>query len=103
VENFGPAAVSPVEDLLVDFPSRFGDIDPPFPELGALQVVVHFIFLPQSCVSRSVLFSSLQAMMQRDLQPVRRLERTGKIQSGNWDAGDRQVNADRRKRGLESR
>ena len=53
VEDFGPA-VSPAEDLLVDFPSRLADMGPPFPELGALQIVVHVVFLPRRCVSRSV-------------------------------------------------
>ena len=55
MEDFGPAAVGLVEDLLVDFPSRLGDVRPPFAEFRVLQVVVHFIFLPQQCYSRSVL------------------------------------------------
>jgi hypothetical protein len=45
VEDFGPAAVRTAEDLFVDFPSRLGDVRPPFAELGVLQVVVHLIFL----------------------------------------------------------
>ena len=48
MEDFGPAAVGLVEDLLVNFPSRLGDVRPPFAEFGVLQVVVHFIFLPQT-------------------------------------------------------
>ena len=54
MEDFGPAAVGLVEDLLVNFPSRLGDVHPPFAEFGVLQVVVHFIFLPRRCCSRSV-------------------------------------------------
>jgi hypothetical protein len=40
---------------LVDFPSRLGDVRPPVTELGVLQVVVHFIVLPQRFFLRSVL------------------------------------------------
>ena len=58
VKDFGPAAVRSVEDLLVDFPSRLGDVRPPFAELGVLQVAVHVIFLPQRFFSRSVLLPS---------------------------------------------
>jgi hypothetical protein len=55
VKDFGPAAVRTAEDLLVDFPSRLGDVRPPVAELGVLQVVIHFIVLPQRSFSRSAL------------------------------------------------
>ena len=54
VKDFGPVAVGPVEDLLVNFPSWLGDVRPPFSELRVLQVVVRLIFLPKRCCSRSV-------------------------------------------------
>jgi hypothetical protein len=60
MEDFGSAAVGLVEDLLVNFPSRLGDVHPPFAEFGVLQVVVHFIFLPRWFCSRSVLLRTSQ-------------------------------------------
>jgi hypothetical protein len=62
VEDFGATAAGPVEDLLIDFPSWLGDIRPPLSERGALQIVVHFRFLPREYVSRSVLASIFQAV-----------------------------------------
>jgi hypothetical protein len=54
MEDFGSAAVGLVEDVLVNFPSRLGDVCPPVSELLVLYIVFHFILLPQSCFSRSV-------------------------------------------------
>ena len=58
VEGFGPSAVRPVEDLLVDLPCWLGDVRPPFSEPGILQIVVHFVFVLQKCSARSGLKSA---------------------------------------------
>jgi hypothetical protein len=45
VEGFGPSAVRPVEDLMVDLPCWLGDVRPPLSEIGILQIFVHFVFV----------------------------------------------------------
>jgi hypothetical protein len=87
MEDFSPAAVGPAEDLLVDFPSRLGDVRPPFSELGVLQVAVHFIFLPQKCFSRSVLLPSSGRVSNiptvfKLLQPLLRLLESSGVFAG---------------------
>lgn len=58
VEGFGPSAVRPDEDLLVDLPCWLGDVRPPFSEPGILQIVVHFVFVLQKYSVRSGLKSA---------------------------------------------
>lgn len=45
VEGFGPSAVRPVEDLMVDLACWLGDVRPPLSEIGILQIFVHFVFV----------------------------------------------------------